>query len=207
MKKFLKLIFKISFLFIISINCNADVITKINIEGNNRVSDETIKLYGKIKLNKDISDQEQNNILNNLNSTNFFEDIKINQSNGVLNIFVVEYPVVNQLVISGEPSSKIKNEIKKRITTKAKRSFIKSSISNDIDLIKKLYSSIGYNFVNGDVKTKQLDETNFDILIDIKRGEETKISSISFVGDKKVRANRLRNVIASERHRFYKIIS
>ena len=72
---------------------------------------------------------------------------------------------------------------------------------------KSLYSSIGYNFAKIDIKVKELDAANFDVLINIDRGEVTKISSISFIGDKKVRDNRLRNVIASERDRFYKIIS
>ena len=45
------------------------------------------------------------------------------------------------------------------------------------------------------------------MLIEIDRGDITKISSISFVGDKKVRDYRLRNIIASERDRFWKFIS
>ena len=44
-------------------------------------------------------------------------------------------------------------------------------------------------------------------MIEIDKGQVTKISSISFVGDKKIRDNRLRNIIASETDRFYKIIS
>ena len=38
-------------------------------------------------------------------------------------------------------------------------------------------------------------------------GEKTKISSINFIGDKKIRDRRLRDVIASEEDRFYKFIS
>ncbi len=207
MMKFCKFITKITFSFLIILNLNAAVITEIKIEGNNRISNETIKVYGGIKLNENVDSKKINQILNDLYSTDFFEDVNINQKNGVLNIKVKEYPIVNQLVIRGEKRTSIKEEIKKQISTKEKKSFIKSSLSKDVNLIKNLYSSIGYNFANIDAKVKELDNLNFDILIEIDRGEVTKISSISFIGDKKIRDNRLRNIVASERDRFWKIIS
>ena len=203
----IRLIIKLKILFLIFLSCNAEVINEINITGNNRVSNETIKVYGNFDLKDDINESELNNILINLYSTNFFEEVKANIENGALNVFVKEYPLANQLIIEGESSSKIKEQIKKQISTKSKRPFIKSSISNDIEIIKKLYSSIGYNFPNIEIKVKEIDKTNFDILIEINRGEVTKISSINFIGDKKIRDSRLRNIIASERDRFWKIIS
>ncbi len=207
MKNLLKYFSLLSIIYFFFSHINAAIINEIRVEGNKRVSDETIKVYGGIKLNENVDQNIINEILNNLYSTDFFEDIKINEKNGVLNILVKEYPLVNQLVITGEPSTKVKEQIKKQIFTKEKRSFIKSSISKDVDLIKQLYSSIGYNFAIIDIKIKEIDSTNVDILVEINKGDVTKISSISFIGDKKVRDNRLRNVIASERDRFYKIIS
>ena len=207
MKKFHKFLIKLNFLLLISFNLDAAIIKEIRIDGNNRVSKETIKVYGEIKINENVDEQRLNKILNNLYSTNFFEDVKISEDNGILKIIVKEYPVVNQLIIIGEKSSRIQNEIKKQISTKSKRSFIKASISKDANIIKKLYSSIGYNFAEIDIKVKELDAYNFDVLIDIDRGEVTKISSISFIGDKKIRDTRLRNIIASEKDRFYKFIS
>ena len=40
-----------------------------------------------------------------------------------------------------------------------------------------------------------------------KRGELTKISQISFTGDKKIKDKRLRDIIASEEEKFWKVIS
>ena len=141
MKIFVKLLISFCSIVCISFHVNAAIVKSINIEGNSRVSDETIKVYGQINLNENIDEIKLNKILNNLYSTNFFEDVKVNLKDGVLKIVVDEYPVVNQLIINGESSSRIKEEIKKQIFTKVKRSFIKSSLSRDIDLIKNLYSS------------------------------------------------------------------
>ena len=56
---------------------NAEVVKEIKISGNTRVSDETIKIYGDIKLNQDYNEQQLNKIINNLYSTNFFENVEI----------------------------------------------------------------------------------------------------------------------------------
>ena len=49
-------------------------IVKIEIEGNSRISDETIKVYGDLKeLNSNYSKSDLDNILKNLYSTNFLK--------------------------------------------------------------------------------------------------------------------------------------
>ena len=65
----------------------AEVVKSIEITGNSRVSDETIKLYGDIKLNKNYHESDLNQILNNLYETEFFQDVKVEISKGVLKIF------------------------------------------------------------------------------------------------------------------------
>ena len=53
------LVFNFSFL-------NAEVIKDTIIKGNKRISDETILLYGDIKLGKDYSEDDINNIIKNI---------------------------------------------------------------------------------------------------------------------------------------------
>ena len=186
---------------------SAEVINKIEVSGNSRVSSETIQIYGNVKINQDIQEQDINKILNNLYSTNFFEDVKISLINKTLKITVEEYPVINQLVIIGETSNRIMDEIKKILKLKAKDSFILSNLSSDVDTIKNLYSSTGFNFVQVDTKTRVIDDKNIDLIFEIQKGDPTKISKIIFKGDKKVREKRLRDVIASEEDKFWKFIS
>ncbi len=203
---FKKIFIIITFLLFNSIS-NAEVVNKIQIDGNKRISDETIKVYGEIKLNKDYSEVELNKILNNLYSTDFFEDINLKINKNTLTIQVKEYPVVNKLIFVGEKKKGYRDEIKKLIKTKENSSFIKAYLSKDVEIIKKLYSSLGYNFAKIEVKTNEIDNTNLDLLIEINRGERTKISSINFIGNNKIRSKRLRDVIASEEAKFWKIIS
>ena len=185
----------------------AEIVNNVNISGNERVSDETIKIYGKIEMNKDFSESDLNLILKNLYETNFFEDVKVYINNNELVVQVKEYPFVDQLVIIGEKSNNYKEQIQKLINTKQRRSFIKSNLLKDIEIIKKLYSSAGYNSVKVEIKTKEISKNSLDVLIEIDRGEKTKISSINFIGNNKISSRRLRDVTASEKHRFWKIFS
>jgi len=186
---------------------NADIVKNFTVNGNKRISEETIKIYGKIELNKDYTEKDLNEVLQNLYSTKFFEDIDLKISNNNLVINVKEFPIVNQLIVLGEKSNKYVEQVKKVISTKAKRSFIKSDFIKDIELIKTLYSTAGYNFAEVNTKIKEIDSENLDIVIEIKRNDVTVISTINFVGDKKVKDSRLRAIIASEEHKFWKIIS
>jgi len=203
LKYFLTLIFILFYTSFIK----AEVVKQIQITGNKRVSSETIKIYGDIKTNIDYSESDTNRILTNLYSTNFFEDISVELSNGILKINLREYPVINELVIIGEPSKKYKEALRKLLKLKAKGSFIKNNLSSDIETIKKLYSSVGYNFAEVNSKIREIDKNNLDLIFEIKRGDLTKISKISFTGDKKIREKRLRDIIASEEDRFWKVIS
>ncbi len=185
----------------------AEIVKNIVIEGNKRVSTETIKIYGGIEINKDYSNKDLNNVLKDLYETDFFEDVKLELKNNVLKVELKEYPFINQLVIIGEKSKKYREQIKKIIKLKEKRSFIRSYLAKDIESIKNLYSSIGYNSSKIETKVKKIDEESFDLLIEIDRGKQTKISTIKFLGNKSIRSKRLKDVIASEEDKFWKFIS
>ena len=202
-KKILTLIFLLLNFSVVK----AEVVEKIVIEGNKRISEETIKIYGEVELNKNFTESDLNKVLSNLNATNFFQNIEVNLNNKILKIVVEEYPFVNQLIILGEPKKGYVEEIKKLIQIKSKRPFIKANLAKDIEIIKKLYSSLGYNFAQVDAKLKDIDKDNLDLLIEIERGEQTKISSIKFIGNKNIRSRRLRDVIASSEDKFWKVIS
>ena len=186
---------------------NSEIVKDIKINGNKRVSTETIKLYGEIDINKDYTDKDIDKVLKNLYETDFFEDVKIEIVDNVLKIDLKEYPIVNQLIVVGEKSNRYREQIKKTIRLKEKRSFVKSYLAKDIERIKQLYSSIGYNSIKVETKIKEIDTSNFDLLFVIDRGEQTKISSIKFIGNDSVRSSRLIDIIASEVDKFWKIIS
>ena len=201
-------IFRYLFVFIIlSLPLNANNIEKVIINGNKRVSDETVKIYGEIKNFNNYSEKNANQILKNLYGTGFFENVEIKFDGNNLIVNLKEYPVINQLIILGEKSKKFEEEIKKIINSKENKPLNKSNLVKDVNIIKNLYSSLGYNFAEVEAKLNKIDEDKFDLLFEIERGQKTKISKIDFIGNNNVRSNRLKDVIASEENKFWKVIS
>ena len=143
MVKILKYFFVIIFL---SLPVKAENINNVIIKGNKRISEETVKIYGEINNIKKYSEVNSNKILKNLYETGFFENVEILYENNTLIVNLKEYPTLNQLVIVGEKSKKFENEIKKIINSKQKKSFNKLNLVKDKELIRSLYSSLGYNF-------------------------------------------------------------
>ena len=200
-------IITITFFLIATVNSYAEVIKKILIDGNKRVSDETVIIYGDIELNKNILEKDINEIIRKLYSTNFFEEVNINFKNNVLSVKLKEYPVVNQLIILGEKRDSFQKQIKKIIKLKENKSFVRSFLARDISLIERFYASLGFNFSKVEAKVRKLDDAKIDLILEIERGEKTKISSISFLGNKNVKSKRLKEIIASEENKFWKFIS
>ena len=194
-------------LFLTFTSVEAEIVKDLKIKGNKRVTNETVKIYGEIEIGKDYSESDLDKVLKNLYSTNFFEDVNLKLQNNILFVSLKEYPVINQLIVIGEKSNKYREQIKKVINLKEKRSFIKSLLAKDLEIIKNLYSSVGYNFSEVEGKIKKIDDNNLDLIFEINRGAKTKISSINFIGNKKIRSKRLRDIIASEEDKFWKVIS
>ena len=192
---------------VLTLPLKAEVVKNIIINGNERISNETVKVYGGIELNKEFSERDSNDILKNLYDTGFFESVEVLFENNKLIVNLKEYPSINQLIIIGEKSQKYQKEIKKVINSKEKRSLIKSNLSKDAEIIKTLYSSLGFNFAKVETKLKKIDDNSFDLLFEIVRGEKTRITSISFIGNKSIRDMRLKTVIASEVNKFWKFLS
>ena len=197
----------ITVFFLIFSNLSAEVIKKLDVKGNDRISAETIKVYGEINVGEDYSAFDLNKILKNLYNTNFFEDIKISLNDNILNIVVKEYAVINFVDFQGEKANKVKEAIIERLQLKPKESFIESRISEDINLIKKIYAGIGYNFASVNAKIEKFDNNRVNLIYILDKGEKTFINKINFIGDKKIKNKRLRDIIVSEEKKFWKFLS
>ena len=59
----------------------AEIIDKINIEGNNRIPSETIEMFTGVTINDDLLESDLNKILKKLYETNFFDLVSVKISN------------------------------------------------------------------------------------------------------------------------------
>ena len=110
-----KIIFIILFLFS---TANAAEITNFQVKGNERVSEQTIKVYGDIIIPKNYGPNDINLIIKNLYETGFFENINVKIKNKTLVVEVKEYKIINEIVITGEKTKKYKEAMLELMSSK-----------------------------------------------------------------------------------------
>ena len=188
-------------------NSNADVIKKIFINGNERVSDETVIMFSKIKIGDEVSQKSLNDAVKELFSTNYFKDINFSIDDGNLTINLIENPIIQKIQINGIEEDKIYANLKQITSKVEKYPFVKNKISEQNDLLKTLLKSYGYYFVELETLINFNDNNSVDLIYNFELGEIAKIKKIKFVGNKIFRDNTLRNVIISEEAKFWKFLT
>ena len=203
------LILKIVILFFFLINSvYAEKIKKFEISGNKRISDNTIIIFSEVKLNEKITKFKLDKVIKNLYKTNFFRNISLNFENETLFLKVEENPIIENLKIEGIKKQSLVDFIKDKIQLAEMRSFDQELLSADLDLITNILKTNGYYFTKISSSKSLNEELNtVDIKINVELGEKAKIKKIIFLGEKIFKDKRLKEVIASEEHKFWKFIS
>ena len=202
-----KILLALLFLNFMLFSAKSEIINDIKLENNIRVSKESILAFGNIKLGKDYTEDEINQILGDLYNTNFFSDIKLKVENNVLIVDVVEKKIIQTIVLEGIASNENKEKILKGLNLKDKSPFDKFTAEQDVVLIKNSLSRSGYYFATVEVKIKENTNDTVDLIYVIETGEKALIKNIKFTGDKFYKDRKLRSVIVSEENKFWKFIS
>ena len=185
----------------------SDVVNKIEVKGNDRIALETIVIFGDIAVGKDYKNSDLNLIIKKLYETTFFKNISAVVENNILTITVRENPIINTIIFKGEKAKKYKEKITEVLLLKEKGSFIEGNIKHDINLMKNYYKSLGFYFVKIDADIQRLVKNKVNLVYSIEKGDKAKIKKIFFLGDKKIRDKKLRDIITSQESRAWKIIA
>ena len=207
LNKLLKLIGIIFFFTVLTNQSFSEIIKKIEIIGNDRISDDTIILFSEVTTNQEVNSVDLNNLTKNLYSTNYFKDIKVTFNNGLLTILVVENPIVGQIKFKGIKAKKIQEQIEDNITLRARTSFDKIILNDDKEKIYQILKNLGYYFANVEIYSEDKSKNIIDIIFDIKLGKKTKIGKITFTGNKFFKDKKLKSIILSEEYKPWKFIS
>ena len=204
----MKIFFRTLFFLLILINSvNSEVIKNIKVDGNQRISTETIKIFTELELNKDYDLNELNDVVKRLYITNYFENINIKILNNVLYINVIENPIVQSLKFEGVKNKRILEVLRDKTQIKEKSPFIENKVKRDVEIVNNILRTNGYYFSKVSSKYIKNDNNTIDLIFEIDLGEKAFIKKITFIGDKKIKDNKLRKIIVSEEAKFWKFIS
>ena len=204
MKKFIYFILIHLFLFSPSY---ADKIEKFSINGNSRISDKTVILFSKAKINQIIDEDDLNIFIKNLYQTDFFKEVNIKFKNNILTFNVIENPIIQSIQINGIKSSKYTDPLYEIMSMKEKNSFVEDYISKDLNTIKSFLKVSGFYFSVVEVSLEENENNTVNLIYDINLGDKASIKNIKFIGDKVYKDKELKNIIVSEEDKFWKFLS
>ena len=199
--------FIIVFIILLTTNVLAEVVKDFKVQGNDRVSKQTIINFSKIELGSDISNKDLNNSLKLLYETSFFENVSLDIQNGILIFDVKEYPIIQSVTFNGIKAKKTQKLLSDQIKLKEKNPYNKLFLKNDVNTLLNIFKQSGYYFAKVEVKEEKNSNNTVNIIYEIDRGDRALIREIKFIGDKKFKDRKLHSVITSEESKFWKFIS
>ena len=205
-----KFFFFLKFLIILNIciiNSYADIVKTIQVNGNERISKQTIKLFSEIKINEEINSDLLNTALKKLYQTGYFEFIDIESKSTEIIINVKENKIIQKIEVYGVKNKTILKEIDDLLKIQEKTSFVKEKVQITKDQIISLLRSVGFYFVKIETLVEENENKSVNIQYNIDTGERAKIEKINFIGNKKIKDNKLKNIIASEETKFWKFLT
>jgi outer membrane protein insertion porin family len=197
----------IVFSIFLNFSVHSDNYEKIIINGNERISNETILVFSEFPDSKSLNENSLNEILKRIYKSGFFENVSIKIENNNLIIDVTENPIIQTVFIEGIKRKKTIEDLYEILSLKNRSSF--NSNLNKADEVKILnfLKNTGYYFSEISSSFIDLGNNKIDLFYNVDLGKKAKISKITFVGDKKFKDSTLRNVILSEEYKFWKLIS
>jgi outer membrane protein insertion porin family len=197
----------ITLLLIISSNVYADVVRKIDISGNNRISENTIIDIIDFNKNNNYSNGDLNNFQKKLFETNFFSNVKLKLEGDILKIIVIENPLIEFFIIQGVINKTREDLIYEKVLLGQNKIFSQSLLNQDIEIIKKIFNDAGYFNTSVFPEISKLPNGNVNVVLNVSREEQYKIKRIFFIGDKYFKSSTLSDVVSSSEHGWWKFLS
>ena len=191
----------------LTVSAYSEIVNKIVINGNKRISDQTVIMFSNLSIKEEISNNKLNLILKDLYETNYFENVDVFIEENILTINLKEYPIIQKINYTGIKSKTLLGKIISDKLIKDKSPYNLFSLENERNRIKEKTKELGYFDSKIETYIETLDNNLVIVNFDIDLKEKAKIKKISFIGNKIFKDRRLKRLIISTEYKFWKIIS
>lgn len=179
---------------IIADKASAAVVSSIDVQGNQRVDNETIIAYLLIEPGRSFSAGDVDESLKALFETGLFSDVRISQRSSVLVVAVVENPVINRVVFEGNRKFK-DDQLAGALQSRARGIYTRATVQSDTQRILEVYRRNGRFQASVEPQIIELPKNRINLVFVISEGPETGVSRINFIGNKTFSDGKLRDVI------------
>src|SRR5919197_890339 len=174
------------------------LVRDIEIRGNRRTQESTIRFYLKTEVGKPYVPQTLSEDIKRLYALRTFDDIQVlaeDVPDGIrLIITVVEKPAVRNVTFEGNRYLDAA-EIRKRILLKERSTFARNLLNDTVAALQKYYREEGYYFAHLSPEVTEVADNQVDGLLLITEGKKIHISRIRFTGNKGFTDSELRNAV------------
>ena len=181
-------------------------ISEIVVEGNQRVSNETVFAYLPVEVGDELSENRFSNLIKALYDTELFEDVAIERSDSVVRITVVENPIINRVNIEG--NDVLSDErLLEELDIQPRRVYTKRIALNATETLLKIYELSGRFAARVEPKIIRLENNRVNLVFEVDEGPLVKIKNIRFIGNDNFSDFTLRQVVSSRQKRWWAFLS
>ncbi|EAL3038875.1 outer membrane protein assembly factor BamA [Campylobacter coli] len=163
---------------------NAAVIKEIKFNGLNHLSNASALNLTGLKIGETIILDKINTAILNLYKQNYFENIAVEENNGILNIIVTEKPSIAKISITGIASNDRK-QVESILGIKRGTLFDEASAKEASERIKAYYEAKSYFDTIVEYRKKTLENTEgLELEFIVNRGENIVINNVNLSGAK-----------------------
>lgn len=147
-------------------------INEVRVLGNERIEASTILTYMDVRVGDNMTEDTLDRGLKSLFGTGLFADVTLRQRGNVLEVTVVENPVINEVAFEG--NDKIKDEqLMAEVQARPRQVLTRNKIQTDVNRLYQVYQRNGRFSVNIEPKIIKLDQNRVNLVFEITEGEVT----------------------------------
>jgi outer membrane protein insertion porin family len=175
----------------------AATVSNIQINGNQRVENETILSYTRIAVGSDASAEDIDETIKSLFQSGLFRDVSVAQRGGTLVITVSENPLIN--IVNFEGNEEVDDDtLLKEVEVRERMIYTKARVSSDTQRILSVYEKQGFYNVRVAPKLIRLPENRVNLVFEVTEGGKTHVTAINFSGNNAFDDGDLQDVIATK---------
>ena len=160
----------------------APMVQRIVITGNQRIEAGTVQSYLPIEAGEMVSQVAIDAAIKTLFATGLFADAEITFNNGLLNVAVVENPIVNRVLFEGNKATK-EDKFTEEIQLGPRSIYTRAKVGSDTQRIIEVYRRGGRFGATVTPKIVELPQNRVDVIFEIDEGPKTGVAKINILGN------------------------
>ena len=184
----------------------AATISKIIVNGNQRVEDETVLSYLQFVRGDQYSASKVDSSLKSLFATGLFSDVNISRKGNIVTVRLVENPIINKVAFEG--NSEVDDAtLVAEIQLKPRSVYTRARVRSDTRRVLNVYQRQGLFAANVEPKIIRIDHNRVNLVFEVNEGSKTTVKNINFIGNRAFSDGQLQDIVTTSETGLFSFMS